>query len=143
MARYLAGDVVEVYAAFATRCLHDVPNFSVSDVGTGTLKFASGAVGTISNTCILGQGYTVGLRVAAKDLVLEIDGGSLKVIRPGRTEIISNTVNAFQAENRTFIDAVKNRDASGIRSGYDDAMKTLAVTLAANESAETGRPVKL
>lgn len=143
LARYLAGDVVEVYAAYATRCLHDVPNFDVSDVGTATLKFASGAVGTVSNTCILGQGYTVGLHVAAKDLAVELDGGSLKVIRPGKTEIIGNTVSAFQAENRTFIDAVKSGDASAIRSSYGDAMKTLAVTLAANESAKTGQPVKL
>ena len=143
LARHLVGDVVEVYAAYATRCLHDVPNFDISDVGTATLKFASGAVGTISNTCILGQGYTVGLHVAAKDLVLELDGGSLKATRPGRTEIIANTVNPYQAENRTFIDAVKSGDSSAIKSSYDDAVKTLAVTLAANESAKTGQPVKL
>jgi len=143
LARYLAGDVVEVYAAYATRCLQDVPNFDVSDVGTATLKFANGAVGTISNTCILGQGYTVGLHVAAKDLVLEVDGGGLKVIRPGRTEIIGNSVNAFQAENQAFVSAVRTGDASGIKSSYEDAMKTLALTLAANESAKTGKPVKL
>lgn len=143
LARYLAGDVVEVYAAYATQCLQAVPNFDVSDVGTATLKFAGGAVGTVSNTCILGQGYTVGLHIAAKDLVLEVDGGSLKVIRPGRTEIIGNTVNAFQAENQAFINAIRTGDTSGIRSDYEDAMRTLAVTLAANESARTGKPVRL
>lgn len=143
LARYLAGDVTEVYAAYATRCLEEVPNFDVSDVGTATLKFAGGAVGTVSNTCILGQGYTVGLHIAAKDLVLEIDGGNLRVLRPGKTEIIANNVNAFQAEDQTFIHAVRTGDTSGIRSTYEDAMKTLAVTLAANESARTGVPVKL
>ncbi len=75
--------------------------------------------------------------------MLEVDGGSLKVMRPGRTEIISNTVNAFQAENQAFINAIRTGDTSGIRSDYEDGMRTLAVTLAANEAARTGKPVRL
>jgi hypothetical protein len=40
-----------------------------------------------------------------------------------------------------FVDAVRLNDPSLIRSNYDDAVRTLAVTLAADESARTGQPV--
>lgn len=142
LARYLCGEVSEVYAACSTRALKDVADLDVPDVGTATLRFASGAVGTISNTCILNVPYTVGLHVVSKDLVVEIHG-DLKVIRPGHTEIFTGGANPMLEENRAFIGAVKTGDASGILSTYADAVKTLAVTLACNESAATGRPVKV
>lgn len=45
--------------------------------------------------------------------------------------------------DRTFVDAVLTGDASQIRSPYSDAMKTVAFTLACNESMKTGLPVKI
>jgi len=142
LARYLCGDVREVYAAYANRVSEKMPSFNIFDVGTVTLKFASGVVGTISNTSILSTPYTVGLHVIAQDLVLEIHG-DLKIIEPGHTEVFSGSVNAMLEENRAFINAIKSGDSSGIRSTYEDAVKTLATTLACNESANTGQPVEV
>lgn len=142
LARYLCGDVREIYAAYSTRALKDVPELNVPDVGSATLRFANGAVGTVSNTCMLNMPYTVGLHVIAKDLVVEIHG-DLKVIRPGHTEVFAGGGNPMLEESRAFIGAVKTGDTSGILSSYADAVKTLAVTLACNESARTGRPVKV
>ncbi len=140
LARYLCGDIVEVYAAYANRDSNDIPDFNIYDVGTATVKFASGAVGSMSNTCLLGVPYTVGLHVVARDLVVEIHG-DLKVIQPGYTQVFTGGVNAMHEENRAFIRAIKTGDRSGIRSTYKDAVKTLAVTLACNESATIGKPV--
>jgi predicted dehydrogenase len=78
----------------------------------------------------------------ARDLVLEIHG-DLKIMEPGHTETFSGGVNAMVEENKAFIEAVKTGDSSNIRSTYEDAVKTLAVTLACNESAKTGVPVKV
>jgi len=142
LARYLCGDVTEVFAAYANRSSKGIPEFNIHDVGTATLKFASGAVGAMSNTCILSVPYTVGLHVIAKDLVVEIHG-DLRVIEPGHTEVFTGGLNAMQEENRAFIEAVRTGNTNGIRSTYDDAVKTLAVTLACNESAATGKPVKV
>jgi predicted dehydrogenase len=142
LARYLCGEVSEVYAAFANRDSREIPRFNVYDVGTATLKFTNGIVGTISNTCMLTVPYTVGLHVIARDLVLEIHG-DLKVIEPGHTEIFTGGVNAIHEENKAFIEAIRTGDSSGIRSTYEDAVKTLAVTLACNESARTGKAVKI
>lgn len=142
LARYLCGDISEVYATYATRELGDTPEFNISDVGTATIRFANGVVGTISNTCILSVPYTVGLHVIARDLVMEIHG-DLKVIEPGHTEIFTGGVNPMIEESKAFIHAVKTGDTSLIRSSYDDAVKTLAVTLACNESARTKQPVRV
>ncbi|MGB9619939.1 MAG: Gfo/Idh/MocA family protein [Armatimonadota bacterium] len=142
LARHICGEITEVYAACANRLSRSIPQFNIYDVGTATLKFANGAVGCISNTCLLNQPYTVGLHVISKDLVLEIHG-DLKVIEPGHTEVFAAGANAMQEENKAFIEAVRTGDASGIRSTYEDAVKTLAVTLACNESAATGRPVRV
>ncbi|MCC6446636.1 MAG: Gfo/Idh/MocA family oxidoreductase [Armatimonadetes bacterium] len=142
LARYFGGEVETVYAATATRALGDVPDFDVSDVGSVILKFKSGVVATISNTCLLKMGYTVGLHLIAPDTILEISGG-LKVIQSGRTEDIRNTNNPTIREDQTFIDAILSGDGSRIRSPYEDALKSLAVSLAINESAATGQPAQV
>ena len=144
LARYIAGDITEVYAAYGLRALQDVPNFDIWDVGTAAVKFANGAVGTIYNTCVLSAGQRVGLHVVCRDLVLEMKlDGSLTIIQPGKTETIEPRWYPIPAENQAFIKAIKTGDKSLIRSTYCDAMKTLAVTLAANESAATGKPVQV
>ncbi|MCE5198644.1 MAG: Gfo/Idh/MocA family oxidoreductase [Armatimonadota bacterium] len=142
LARYLCGEVIEVCAAYGNQVLNEVPQFDVYDVGTCILKFANGVIGSISNTCILDVPYTVGLHIVARNLVLEMHG-DLKVIEPGHTEVFAAGHNPMFAETAAFIHAVKTGDTSGIRSSYDDATKTLEVTLACNESAKTGQPVRL
>lgn len=143
LARYIAGNVKRVFASYALRSLQDVPNLNVPDVGTVTLEFENGAIGTISNTCMLSQGYNVGLNVVTRDLVLEMTGSSLKRIEPYHTEEFRTRVNPYNLEDQSFIDAVKTGDTSKIRSTYADAFETHRVTMAANESARLGKPVDL
>lgn len=144
LARYLCGDIIEVYAAMATRALGAVDNFTVTDVGCLTVKFASGAVGAFHNTCLLnGFGYTVGLHLVTPSAVIELDGSQCHILEAGSEEIHRGGNDAMLAEDRAFVKAVRTSDASGIRSNYSDALRTLAVTLAANESAKTGQPVRL
>ncbi len=144
LARYLCGEIDEVYAAMGTQVHTNVEGCTVPDVGTVTVKFGSGAVGTISNTCILkGMGYTVGLHVVTPELVVEVDGNQLRILQPGREEIVRGGNNAYLEEDQVFIRALESGDDSNIHSPYGDAAKSLAVSLAANESARTGQPVRL
>ncbi len=46
-------------------------------------------------------------------------------------------------EDTAFVQAVKSGKRAAIKSNYADALKTLAVTLAANQSAKTGKTVKV
>jgi len=140
LARFLCGEIVEVFSYQANRTMTRVPDFDIADVGVAAVRFESGIVGTISNTCILDVPYRVGLHIVAENLVLEIHG-DLKVIEPGHTETFTGGCNPILEENRAFIEAIRSGDSSAIRSTYADAVKTLAATLACNESAMTGRAV--
>ena len=142
LARYLAGDVEEVYAHAATRALQEVENFTVTDVGAANLRFKSGAIGTIHNTCLLKMGYTTGLTVLTPDLIVELIGGC-KLIEPGKRTEFSNRADPYQTEDQVFLNAIRTGDTTAIRPSYADGVKSLAVSLAANESYQTGRPVQV
>lgn len=143
LARYFGGDVVEVYAAHAQRFLHkEVENFDIDDVGTVTLKFANGLIANISSGCI--GDYKVGLDIISKDLYFQINGSSqLVTVDKGNRTSEAFEGDPYYREDEVFIEAVRSGDPSAIRSDYSDAVKTLEVTLAANESAKTGMPIKL
>jgi predicted dehydrogenase len=49
----------------------------------------------------------------------------------------------YANETDAFIRALQQGRRTGIHSTYADALKTLRVTLAANESIDTGMPVTL
>jgi hypothetical protein len=51
--------------------------------------------------------------------------------------------NIFEIEDNAFIDAVRLNDPSRIMCTYSDGLKTMEVTIAANISMETGKPVSL
>lgn len=143
--RWLLGDVTRVYSAASLRVLKETPNFDIFDVATTTLHFASGVIGNISNTSILGSGTAAGapsgVHLLAQDLRLEVWGTTLKVSSPGKTEELRWSTNAMMTEDQAFVEAVARRDPTRVRSPYLDAARTLAVTLAAEESARTGKPV--
>jgi len=142
LARYLVGEVRRVSAVAALTNLRDVPNLDVWDVGAVNLEFKNGAIGNISNSCMIGQGYAVGLHLFAKDLVLELTS-NLKVSQPGRTEEIRGANDAYLDEDAAFFQAIRAGSDKGVRSTYADAVKTLALTLAANRSAQTHQVVEV
>ena len=143
LARYLVGDVKRVYAAAGLRCMTDVDNIDVPDVGTATLEFENGAVGTMNNTCMLGAGGgPVSLHIVARDLWMEV-GGKVKVRDRGGERVEGEDVNATAREDAAFIKAVETGDRTDIRSDYADGAKTLALSLAINHSFQTRQPVDL
>jgi len=142
--RYLLGEVTEVYANFAQRVMHEKEEgVTVPDVGTVSLKLASGAVANISNTCILPVSHTVGLHIYTDAGVIELGHGGFKDIRADRTTEYRSRNNPYEDENRAFLHAVRTGDTSGILSTYADAWRTQQVTVAARRSAESGLPVTL
>lgn len=143
--RYLAGEVTEVYGAFANRIMHEKhENVTVADVGTVSLKLASGIVASISNTCVLPDGVgKVGLSFYNEKGLLDWNPERLLTVRSGNSEETPNTGNPYAAESEAFLHAVRTGDRSRIRSDYEDGYKTLKVTCAAFESAQSGTPVKL
>ncbi|MCR8657316.1 Gfo/Idh/MocA family protein [Paenibacillus endoradicis] len=142
--RYLVGEVTEVYATYSEGILaKQDSNANVADAGTVTLKLSNGTIATISNTCIIPAGYESGLHVYTDAGKLEIGHGGLKDITTASTTEYHNQSNPYENEAKAFLHAIRTGDVSLIRSNYADAYRTHQVTMAANESASTGKVIKL
>ena len=143
LARYLLGEVESVHAMARTGLMDDVPNYDVHDATVTNLRFHSGAVASITSACMLSTGGHVGLDLYQKNQVLRLASGALTIDRPSGREVVEQGNNPTQAEDRAFLQAVQTGDPTGIRCDYAEAVKTLAVTLAATQSAVEGRVVSL
>jgi predicted dehydrogenase len=143
--RFLCGEVLEVYAAYGSRVMHQrEPNVTVPDVGSVTMKLANGGVATISNTCLLPSGHLTGLDVYTDQGALEIRGNGLRHVRKKDSiETYPFVGSAHALEDHAFIKAVRTGDSSFILSDYTDSVRTHEIVMAAGESAESGLPVKL
>jgi len=152
--RYTMGDIEEV-SAYATRGYKtDVPDYSVDDAMVVNARFASGALASFSTGCFPLGGHPespnggIGLSLSSRNHRISLTGWSLEgTVHSGEEsqEALPTEENIFVIQNRAYLKAVANNDPSGILSTYEDGMKTLATTLAANESAreQNGRPVKV
>lgn len=143
MARYLAGDVERVSAEMALRIMTDVENISVPDVGTVNLRFASGAIGNITNSCVP-PGWKNGLVVIGNKRTVIFDQFNFELRTAAGTETKTfQPIAAHFRESEAFVQAVATGDQSLILSDYADGVKSLAVSIAANQSAQSGEPVML
>jgi myo-inositol 2-dehydrogenase/D-chiro-inositol 1-dehydrogenase len=142
--RYLCGEVREVYAAYALQVMGEkVEGTTVPDVGSVTMKLANGMVATISNTCLLPVGHHVGLDIYTNSGVLELRSDALKEITSTGVQEHKNVANPYFVEDEAFIYALQTGDRSRILSDYSDSLRTHEVTIAANESAASGKPITL
>jgi len=144
MARYLFGEITHVQAAGRTGLMTHVPDYDVEDASAVTCYFKSGLVATIFSGCFLSVGNKCGIDIWTRDAYIEYrERTALKIVEKSAT-LEAKVGNDFGfAEDRTFIDAVKKGDPTLVRSSYPDSVKSLAVSLAANEAMATGAKVKV
>jgi len=143
--RYLVGDIETVFASGmgGTVSQDEMPKYDVHDASVVQLRYKSGAVGNVTSSCVVSQGYGAAVEVFARDLVATVADSRLKVTVPGKEEITRDKVNPTVAEHQAFFAAVLKKQGPPILSPYADAAETLRVTLAANRSMATGKPVKV
>ena len=135
--RYLGGEVEEVAAAGANRL---EPRVDFADVSSSTMTHDTGVVSHVSTSCAAERGK-VGLEVIADGATLAITQGSLNGTVDGEEIDEEFDRDQYATEVRAFLDAIETGDTDDVRSPYDDAIDSLALTLAVNESIETGEPV--
>lgn len=144
VARFLFGDVQEVFAYGAHGFNKDIPGYSIDDAATVAIRFASGGVANLMSSVTANAGGGVFLTVQALQTNVEFTGWehSVKIKTKGQEpEEIKGEDNIFAIEDAAFVQAVRAKDPSGVLSTYPDALKTLAISVAANESIATGKPV--
>jgi myo-inositol 2-dehydrogenase / D-chiro-inositol 1-dehydrogenase len=139
LARHLAGEVTAVSAIGNPH--RPVAGADIDTATAATLRFASGAVGTLSATCTLGWKERAGLEVYADGLAVAISETGLTVRDSDGTRVVdSDPESARIAVDHAFVRAVRG-DSDDVRVPYAEALRTHTLALAVAESAATGRTV--
>jgi len=141
LARHLAGEVTEVWAA-GNGTPPPVEGADVDGATVAALRFAGGAVGTVAATCVLGWKERAGLEIYADGLSLAISETQLVIRDADGTETVeSDPDSARIAVDRAFVAAVRGEEKD-IRVPYAEALRTHTLALAVAESAATGAVVR-
>lgn len=144
LCRLVAGEVDTVRASYTLNCRKD-EDFNNWDGYAVNLTFKSGAVASVTGTLALYP--EMGTQTFLENIVLDIAGKNvltrftpktLQIFTPNKVEVIDTPAGDI---DHVFIDAVKAQDPSLIKCPIGDAIKTCAVTLACNYSAQTGQIV--
>jgi len=143
LARALVGEVTEVHAAGARVDPAALPGTDVDEVTAATLRFATGAVGTVSSTYLLKGLHRAGIQLYAQGLALELsetelvveDGAGNRAVHPAKED-------ARPRPDRDFVDAVRG-GPDRIRVPYQEALRTHRLACAITRSVEEGRTVPL
>ncbi|MCC7494413.1 MAG: Gfo/Idh/MocA family oxidoreductase [Fimbriimonadaceae bacterium] len=142
--RWIAGEIKAVWARYEYASLAHLPNFSIPASQVVAFELASGAAGTLTCSCVLNQGGGGG----NWDFLLPDERVSIVGAEARRAPVAAGEDGTLRSSQPTlnideaFVQAVASGDGSLIRSTYADAVRTLEVTLAANESAATGQVVE-
>jgi len=145
MMRYLFGEVTSVFAAGSRGLMADVPNYDVEDFSAVTLTFKSGLVASVYSACCL-KGYgKVGIDIYCTDARVEyVERRSITVHEPNHTEEFTNAADFGQTSDEVFITAIRTKGKTNkVLSSYADACKSLALSLAADQSMATGEQVEV
>lgn len=145
--RYFLGEAEAVSSVARKGIVRDVPGYDLEDYSATTVVFQSGAIATVLTGCYLAEmpDYAgIGLQIACRDTVVEYDWyQEVRYFKGNCVERVSVPGSSHERAVRMFIEAVKTGNAALVRSDYADAVKTLALTLAANESIVSGKTVYL
>lgn len=142
LARFLVGEVTEVYGRVGHKDRPEYPGLDVPTVTTASLTFETGVVANFASTCLLGWNHRVGLHIFADRLAIELTDRDI-IVDVGRGRPMRGADgDPVWREDRDFIDAVSGGE-NRIRCSYADALVTHRLALAVVASARSGQPVRL
>jgi myo-inositol 2-dehydrogenase/D-chiro-inositol 1-dehydrogenase len=117
-----------------------LPGADIPDVSVASLRFASGAVGTVASTCLLPRLHRAGVQVVADGLSLELSETELLVEIDGRRTDYRADADARPRPDRDFVAAVRG-GPDRIRVPWAEAYRTHLLACAITRSAEERRPL--
>jgi predicted dehydrogenase len=117
-----------------------LPGADIPEVSVASLRFASGAVGTVASTCLLPRLHRAGVQVVADGLSLELSETELLVELDGRRSDYRADADARPRPDRDFVAAVRG-GPDRIRVPWAEAYRTHLLACAITRSAEEERPL--
>jgi len=142
--RWVMGEVAAVSASYSFDRIHKgVDGVTVPDTQAALLIFKSGASATVSTSCGAGKASMSDVHFVVKDGRIYWRHDQIQVFPEGQYQVPPAPAETPSVD-AAFIRAVYSGQRALLRSPFDDALKSAAVTLACNKSAEEGgRLVKL
>jgi predicted dehydrogenase len=124
LARHLVGEarVLHAVADRPPRATH--PDLDVASVSTAALRFASGALGTVTATCLLGASARVELQLMREGELITVTQGSVTYDDGRERREVRVVGDPVAAEDRAFLDAVRAGDPAAVVCTYEDALGT-------------------
>ncbi|MFL6294442.1 MAG: Gfo/Idh/MocA family protein, partial [Actinomycetes bacterium] len=119
-----------------------LPAADIYDVSVATLRFASGAVGTVASTCLLPRLHRAGVQVVGDGLSLELSETELVVEADEERSAWTAAADARPRPDADFIAAVRG-GPDRIRVPWPEAYRTHLLACAITRSAEEGRPLQV
>lgn len=147
LARLLVGEADSVRAVEVTVPRPQLPGADAPTASIAMLSFASGAVGTLSSTCVLDWRHRVGLQLVAEGIVVELleralSDHELRITTRAGEQVVQDVQDPVAREDRDFLDALCGR-VPAVRVPYAEALRTQALVWAADQSARRRTPVEV
>lgn len=141
--RFVTGaEVVEVYARYDLLTMHDIEGITIPDSQAALLTFDNGAIATITTSPMMTRGGGKSdLNLLLRDQIIGWSPSAISVTGLPAPEL-EGEPRETPTIDAVFVEAIRTGDQELIPCSYEDGLRTCDVTLAANESAATGRPVK-
>ena len=148
--RYLFGEPLSVYATssrgIVTAGVGCSEEYDTDDHSTVVLRFENNVTATLVSGCYIKKEVGVrprcGLYITLEDVVYDYRlRNNLIINTADGTVDIPRKDDQTHALDRAFVEALLTGDRSLIRSDYADAMKSLRLAFAANESMESGQVI--
>lgn len=145
MLRYLFGEPAKVYCVGA-RGIVKREGYDLHDYSSAVITFKNNIIATLFTGCYLENNVPTknGIHIHCVDADIQyMLRQSVEIDTGNKAEIFRTEIDQGITEDRTFLDAVKTKNPALVKSSYADACKSLALTLACNESMETGKEIIL
>ena len=153
MLRYFFGEAESVFATCGRTLIspdefpESLPKYDTDDFSTALITFKNGVVANLMSGCFVkqaGNPIRNGLTIIGREKSVEYRlRENVCVYTANQTIQVNKAVDQSVLHDRAFLDAVRSGDPAGVRSPYPDALKSLELALAANESMETKKLVIL
>jgi predicted dehydrogenase len=140
LARVLAGEVVEVVGTAAPS---SVEGRDVPDATAAVLRFASGAVGTVSTSCVAPPPTAAGVEVVAGTVWVHLTETALHTRTAEEEQVSAPAVDGRRAVDRAFVDVLSGRPAPPGLVDVAEALRTHRLAVAVAEAARTGAVVRV
>lgn len=145
LARVLAGEISTVQALEVTSPRPALPDADVPTASAVLLRFASGAVGTVSSSCVLDRRHDVSLQVVTPGRTVALreralSDHELRVATGDGEQVVRTREDPVAAEDRAFLQALRDGH-DRVPVPYADALVTHAAVCAADRSARSGGAV--